>query len=71
MRLDIIYDSQVHNIQINDLIEKYGINYNTIRHIIHQYTESGRTDVRNFKRNSKHANGLNAGDKDSDSDIEE
>ena len=49
-RIDIIYDNQVQNIMINDLIDKYGINYNTIRHIILQYTESGRTDVRNLKR---------------------
>ena len=56
---------------INDLIEKYGINYNTVRHIIVQYTDSGRTDVRNFKRNIKHKNLLAAAVNVNDSDIEE
>ena len=33
-RINIIYDSQLHNMCINDLIVKYDINYNTARHII-------------------------------------
>ena len=36
---------------INDLIDKYGVNYNTLRHIIRQYSDFGRTNVRNFKIN--------------------
>lgn len=55
---------------INDLIDKYGINYNTIRHIILQYTESGRTDVRNFKRNIK-AKNAPVVIHDNDSDLED
>ena len=68
-RIDIIYDNKVHNIQINELIEKYGINYNTVRHIVLQYTESGRTDVRNFKRNFK-PKSIQAANGDSDFDEE-
>ena len=33
-RISIIYDNQNHNMSVQELIEKYQVNYNTIRHII-------------------------------------
>lgn len=52
-RIAIIYDNQMHKMQIKELMEKHQVNYNTVRHIIQQYCNYGRTNIRNFKRNTR------------------
>ena len=48
-RIDIIYDNQVHNIQIEDLVDKYDIGYFILRDIVIRYTETGRTHACIFR----------------------
>ena len=34
----------------HELFDKYKVNYNTLRHILLQYIQSGRVDAQQFKR---------------------
>lgn len=49
-RIGVIYDHFVHGMNLLELNAKYDVNYNTLRHILMQYVESGRVDAQQFKR---------------------
>ena len=49
VRIAIIYDSLVHSMNMIELVQKHRINYSSIRHILLQYGQSGKTDVRKYK----------------------
>ena len=49
VRIAVIYDHLVHRKPIKQMIQEYGVNYSTIRHILAQYYLFGRVQVRQFK----------------------
>ena len=49
-RIDVIYDNAIHGLDLNQLFDKYKINYNTLRHIVKQYSSSGRVGSQKYKR---------------------
>ena len=61
----------MHNTGLQELVEKYGYNLITIRHIVRQYAKSGRTGRRKFKKNIHARNAMNSISDDTDSDFEE
>ena len=66
----IIYDNLVHGKSVLQLIQEYGMNYSTIKHVLLQYHKHGKTDIRKYRpynyvpsknddqilRNSEHSN---------------
>ena len=55
-RLNIIYDFKIHNQTVPMLVSKYGVNYNTIRKILHNYNLFGRIRFKKYKRFDKQEN---------------
>ena len=49
-RIEILYDSQVHNMDLKELQEKYSLNLNTLRHMVDQHYIFGRVDSHKYKR---------------------
>ena len=49
-RISIIYDSVVHQKTLIEMIAKYRYNYSTMRHLILQFHQNGKIDLRKFKQ---------------------
>ena len=48
-RVALIYDNLVHGKSVLELIQEYGINYSTIKHVLTQYYKHGKTDIRKYR----------------------
>lgn len=49
MRVEIIYDSLVHNIQPIEISRARDIKYNTVRHVLQQYYQKGCINTIKYK----------------------
>ena len=49
-RVEILYDNLVHGLDLIQLSEKYGIKYNTLRHIVRSFARSGNVAAQKYKR---------------------
>ena len=49
-RIEILYDHRTHGLQLDALTAKYGIQTNTIRHVLNTYREYGLVDANKYKR---------------------
>jgi hypothetical protein len=49
MRIEIIYDSLVHNIQPIEISRARDIKYNTVRHVLQQYYQKGCINTIKYK----------------------
>ena len=47
-RISIIYDHLIHRVPLKHIRDQADVNYNSVRHIIHSYKKTGRTNKKNF-----------------------
>lgn len=67
MRVDIIYDSLVHNIQPIEISRARNVKYNTVRHVLQQYYQKGCINTIKYKaiQNKQAAELIKASSQDS------